>query len=146
VSLRPIALGLGVLVAASCSNGGSLAHDGGNDGGGIDSGANAGDPAATLRSELLGAWAFDGDGTDRSGQELGLAVDGLSFAAGKFGTGAQFAGTNGSPIAHRPVNDPSLDLTSGDFTVSFWINFAHTGSAQFAVIKGYVAEQGWFVG
>jgi hypothetical protein len=143
VSLRPIALVLGVLVVASCG-GSSLAPDGG----GSDTAASgdAGDPATTLREALAAAWAFDGDGKDHAGKGLDLTVSGLSFPAGKYGKGVQFAGTDGSPIAQRPISDQTLDLTAGDFTVSFWINFARTASAQFAVIKGYVQEQGWFVG
>jgi hypothetical protein len=101
---------------------------------------------AGLKVALAGAWAFDGDGKDHSGKDLELTVTGLSFPAGKFGKGVQFAGKDGSPIAQRPRDDASLNLNTGDFTVSFWINFTKTASAQFVAIKGYAQEQGWFVG
>jgi hypothetical protein len=146
VRLLEIAALAGALLLASCG-GGSAAKDGGGDGGGDAAlPSDATGPAASLRAGLLGAWSLDGDGKDHSGKGLDLTVDGLSFPVGKFGKGAQFAGADGSPIAHRTVDDASLNLTTGDFTVSFWINFAKTGSPQFAVIKGYAQEQGWFVG
>jgi hypothetical protein len=134
-------LGIGALLLASCG-GGSLKPDGG----GGDAPSDVGGATAALQAGLLGAWSFDGDGKDHSGQGLDLTVTGLSFPAGKFGKGVQFAGTDGSPIAHRTTNDPALDLSSGDFTVSFWINFNKTASPQFVAVKGFVQEQGWFVG
>jgi hypothetical protein len=127
-------------MAIACS-GGSLKPDGGGDAVSPDAG-----PAATLQNMLLGAWSFEGDGKDHSGQNLDLTVEGLSFPAGKFGKGVQFTGENGSPIAHRTVNDTALDLMTGDFTVSSWVNFARTSSPQFVMVKGYINEKGWFTG
>jgi hypothetical protein len=66
------------------------------------------------------------------------------LAAGKFGKGIQFAGDH-TPIAERPIDDPALNLATGDFTVSFWIDFNTTASAQFVAVKGY-NNGGWFVG
>ncbi|HEX4403705.1 MAG TPA: LamG-like jellyroll fold domain-containing protein, partial [Polyangia bacterium] len=106
--------------------------------------AASADVATALKVGLAGAWSFDGDGADHSGNKLDLGVTGLHFGAGKFGKGIQFAGER-TPIAQRPVADASLDLTSGDFTVSFWIDFTMTASAQFVALKGY-GSAGWFVG
>jgi Concanavalin A-like lectin/glucanases superfamily len=129
---------LSVMLLASCGSGPSTAGlgDGGDAGGGT--------AAATLRTGLAGAWTFDVDGRDHSGNALDLGVTGLRFATGKFGKGLQLAG-EGTPIAQRPIDDPSLNLSTGDFTVSFWIDFAMTASAQFVAIKGYNSG-GWFVG
>jgi Concanavalin A-like lectin/glucanases superfamily len=139
VTSRRVVLTLCALVLCSC--GGALSTTG------LDAGAAAGEggvPAETLLSGLAAAWSFDGDGKDHSGQGLDLGVDKIPFVAGRYGKGVQFSG-DGSPIAQRPINDPSLDLTTGDFTVSFWISFTKTGSPQFVTIKGY-ADGGWFVG
>jgi hypothetical protein len=130
---------LATSLVASC--GGSSLK--GADAGATDA-AEAGDVAAGLKVGLAGAWSFDGDGADHSGNKLDLGVTGLRFGAGKFGKGIQFAGER-TPIAQRPLADASLDLTTGDFTVSFWIDFAMTASAQFVALKGY-GSAGWFVG
>jgi hypothetical protein len=98
----------------------------------------------TVGNGLAGAWSLDGDGKDHSGNKLDLETTGLGFAAGKFGKGLQLSG-DGTPIAQRPVNDRSLDLANGDFTVSFWIDFAATASPQFVAVKGFGSD-GWFVG
>jgi concanavalin A-like lectin/glucanase superfamily protein len=109
-----------------------------------DAGADASGPAASLRKGLAGAWSFESDGKDHSGNALDLEVQALHFATGKFGKGLQLAG-NDTPIAQRPIDDPSLNLATGDFTVSFWINFTSTTSPQFVAVKGYDTN-GWFVG
>jgi hypothetical protein len=129
-----------------CSCGGALSTAGLDDGGGSD-GAASGDgasPATTLRDGLAGAWSFDVDGEDHSGHALDLGITGLHMAAGRFGKGLQFAGEK-TPIAQRPIDDPSLNLAVGDFTVSFWISFVKTATPQFVAVKGY-GDGGWFVG
>lgn len=132
--LRAVAILTPALLCACARNGG-ISSDGGGD---------AANVASTLRDQLAGAWSFDVDGSDHSGHGLDLAIDGLHLATGMFGQGLQFSG-DGTPIAQRPIDDPSLNLTSGDFTISFWINFTMTASAQFVVVKGYNVG-GWFVG
>jgi hypothetical protein len=109
-----------------------------------DAGADAASPMTTLRNGLAGAWSFEGDGKDHSGHGLDLETPGLRFVTGRFGKGIGFAG-EGTPIAQRPVDDPALNLATGDFTVSFWIDFAVTGAPQFVAVKGF-NEGGWFVG
>jgi hypothetical protein len=108
-----------------------------------DAGADASSPAKSLRAQLAGAWAFDGDGKDHSVNGFELDTSELHFVAGQFGKGLQFAG-DGTPIAQRPRDDAALNLATGDFTVSFWVSFAATGTPQFVAIKGY--DPGWFVG
>ena len=122
-----------------CSCGGGVSPLGLGDGGG-----DASSPAASLRTSLAGAWSFDADGADHSGNRLDLGLMGLRLATGRFGKGLQLAGS-GTPIAQRPLDDPSLNLNAGDFTVSFWISFTMTASPQFVAVKGY-NEGGWFVG
>jgi len=110
-----------------------------------DGGGEAGAGLASLRTGLAGAWSFDGDGADHSGNGLDLGVAGLRFATGRFGKGVQFAG-DGTPIAQRPKDDSSLDLASGDFSVSFWVEFARTSAPQIVVTKGSGMMAGWYVG
>jgi hypothetical protein len=135
VTLRSWVPGLAVLLACSCGGGALSSGDGGPDGGG---------PAASLKQGLVGAWSFDGDGKDHAGSKLDLDTRTLRFATGKFGKGIQLAG-DGTPIAQRTKSDPELNIAAGDFTVSFWIDFAATSSAQFVAVKGY-GDSGWFVG
>jgi hypothetical protein len=129
------------VVLLLCSCGGGLSTKGLGDGG---ADAEAGAAATSLRTGLAGAWSFDVDGKDHGGSGLDLELTGLHLATGRFGKGVQFGG-DGTPIAQRPIDDPSLNLATGDFTVSFWIDFAMSASAQFVAVKGYT-DGGWFVG
>jgi hypothetical protein len=138
VILRRTGWALGALFVASCGGGLSTTGLGG------DAGASDALAAATsLRQGLAGAWSFDVDGSDHSGNKLDLDASGIRLATGRFGKGLQFTGTG--KIAQRPISDPTLDLATGDFTVSFWISFTMTGAAQFVAVKGY-DKGGWFVG
>jgi hypothetical protein len=137
--------GLLVLLLVSCG-GGAISADASSssDTGGTTDGGGA---VVTLRNGLAGAWSFDlvgQEGKDSSGQGLDLDVAGVPTTTGRFGKALQFAGP-GSPLALRHISDPSLDLATGDFTVSFWVAFKMTGSPQFVTVKGY-ADGGWFVG
>jgi len=138
VNARRIRWVLGALLVASCGN--SPATTGPNGDGGT---ADASAAATALRQGLAAAWSFDSDGTDHSGNKLDLDVTGIKFAPGRFGKGLQFTGAG--KIAQRPISDATLDLATGDFTVSFWIDFTMTGSPQFVAVKGY-DKGGWFVG
>jgi hypothetical protein len=137
VTLRSSIWGLAALLVCGC--GGSGLSSGLGDGGG-----DAGSAAVSLRQGLVAAWSFDGDGKDHGPSKLDLTIKSLHFASGKFGKGIQFAG-DGTQIAQRDMNDPELNLPAGDFTVSFWIDFMMTGSAQFVAMKGF-GDSGWFVG
>ncbi|HVX96657.1 MAG TPA: LamG domain-containing protein [Polyangia bacterium] len=135
VIVRPRAWALVPLLLTSCGGVSSLGLG--------DAGGDATSAPSSLKIGLEGAWSFDGDGSDHAGKHLDLATTGLHFAAGHFGKGIVFAG-DGTPIAQRPIDDLSLNLATGDFTVSFWIDFAKTGAPQFVAMKGY--DPGWFVG
>jgi hypothetical protein len=129
-----------MLLVASCGGSSPPGHDGGA----TDATSDAGDVASGLSVGLAGAWSFDTDGADHAGQKLDLDVTGIKLVTGRFGKGLQFTG-EGSTIAQRHIDDPSLDVATGDFTVSVWISFAATSTAQFIAIKGY-DNGGWFVG
>jgi hypothetical protein len=133
--MRPLVGALTTLLLTSC--GGVSAVGLG------DAGADAASVESALKVGLEGAWSFEVDGSDHSGRHMDLSTTGLRFAAGRFGKGVVFAG-DGTPIAQRPIDDPRLNLATGDFTISFWINFTKTGTPQFVAMKGY--DPGWFVG
>jgi concanavalin A-like lectin/glucanase superfamily protein len=138
VTLRRTLWALTAVLVASC--GGSSSKTGPNgDAGSSDASA----AAASLREGLAGAWSFDVDGTDHSGNKLDLGVAGIKLVTGRFGKGLQFAGMGS--VAQRPLSDAALDLATGDFTVSCWLELTATDTAQFVAIKGY-ADGGWFVG
>jgi hypothetical protein len=142
VTLRSVIWGLAILLVCGC--GGSGLSSKGLGDGGSDAGGDAGSAASSLREGLVAAWSFDGDGNDHGGSMFTLDTRSLRFVNGKFGKGLQLAG-EGTPIAQRTRSDPALDLATGDFTVSFWVDFATTSSAQFVAVKGY-GNAGWFVG
>jgi hypothetical protein len=147
VSIRWILGAVAALSLASCGSAASLSPDGAAGG---DASPTLDVPAAdgsagTLHVGLAGAWSFDGDGRDQSGNGLDLDVTGIPLATGRFGKGLSFSGVAGTTIAQRHVADASLDLATGDFTVSFWISFKATSSPQFVLAKNY-ADGGWFVG
>jgi hypothetical protein len=142
-----IVAGVGMLVGpfAACG-GGAINADAAAEASPSNDTATTGEDgggATTLRNGLAGAWSFDLGGQDSSGNGLVLDVAGIPTTAGRFGKALQFSG-DGSPIAQRHISDPSLDLATGDFTVSFWVSFKMTGSPQFVTVKGYTG--GWFVG
>jgi hypothetical protein len=141
VTLRSSIWGLAAILLA-CGCGGGVSPTGLGDGG--PDGAGLAGAATSLKQGLVGAWSFDGDGNDHSPNKLDLDTRALRFVTGKFGKGIQFAG-EGTQIAQRTRNDPQLDLGAGDFAVSFWVDFAMTGTAQFVAVKGY-GSSGWFVG
>jgi len=142
VTLRSSLWGLAALVVCGC--GGSTLSNKGLGDGGPDGAADAGSAATSLREALVGAWSFDGDAKDHSSNMFDLDTRTLRFVNGKFGKGLQLAG-EGTAIAQRTKNDPALDVASGDFAVSFWVDFAVTDAAQFVAVKGY-GDSGWFVG
>jgi len=101
-------------------------------------------PVQTLRVGLLASWPLDGNGTDASGNALDLSVTNLTYATGRFGQGIQMT-ANSTGTVKRPVDDASLRLATGDFTVSVWVNATDTAAAnQFIVTKGFSAN-GWSV-
>ncbi len=100
-------------------------------------------PVQTLRVGLLAAWPLDGNGSDASGNALDLQVTNLGYATGRFGQGIQMT-VNSTGTAKRPIDDASLRLATGDFTVSFWHNVTDTAPTQFLVTKGFSAN-GWSV-
>jgi Concanavalin A-like lectin/glucanases superfamily len=141
---RSVVGAVAALTLASCGGTASLSADGAAGAGGGDAATTDG-PAGALHVGLAGAWPLDLDGRDVSGNGLDLDVTGIPLATGHFGKGLAFSGVAGATIAQRHVADASLDLATGDFTVSFWISFNATSSPQFVLAKNY-ADGGWFVG
>jgi hypothetical protein len=99
-------------------------------------------PMTTLRAGLLASWPLDGNGTDASGNALDLQITGLAYAAGKYGQGIQLTASS-TGTAKRPMNDATLRLAAGDFTVSAWVNLTDAAASnQFIVTKGFTTG-GW---
>jgi hypothetical protein len=102
--------------------------------------------AASLEMGQIAVWALDGDGMDRSGNHLDLTINGPQFGQGNFGHGLVFA-NDLTQTATRPMVDPSLQLTTGDFTVSFWIELATSANAAMGFLDmGAGTGTGWATG
>jgi hypothetical protein len=85
---------------------------------------------APAQGDLIGYWAFDGNGLDQSGYGRHLVLGGgVGFASGLFGQALDLH-NNGSQFAVRPIDDPSYDLGSANFTIQIWVNFNNTNREQ----------------
>lgn len=78
------------------------------------------DAEGGLLTGLVGHWAFDGNGTDSSGNGRDLTIQGgAGFAPGKFGQALQLDGTV-AEFATRPGDDAAFNFGPGNFT---WVKF-----------------------
>jgi hypothetical protein len=102
---------------------------------------------ASLEMGQIAVWSLDGDGMDRSGNHLDLTINGPQFGQGNFGQGLVFA-NDLTKTAMRPMVDASLQLTTGDFTVSFWIELptSATGPMGFLDMGFAGGGGGWATG
>lgn len=75
-------------------------------------------PCAPAPSDLVGWWPGEGNVLDAQGDNDGILVGGVTYAAGKVGQAFQLNGTDA--VVEIP-DDPSLQLT-GPITVEAWIN------------------------
>src|SRR5207244_4462374 len=66
---------------------------------------------------LVGWWPGEGNANDLLGANNGVALSGVSYAAGKVGQGFNFNGTANSYVVVS--NSPALNLTNG-LTAEFW--------------------------
>ena len=76
---------------------------------------------AEVKETLVGAWLFDGNAKDASGNgNDGKLENGPTFVAGKIGQALKFAGGKDPKIGHR-VNLPDLGVApAGAATLVFW--------------------------
>jgi hypothetical protein len=96
---------------------------------------------AALTDNLIGYWAFDGTGTDGSGNGRAVNLFGsATYGAGLFGQALSLPGLADS-YAARPVNDTVFNFGSSDFTVQVWGNF-NTLSGEQVLIEKLVGDDG----
>jgi len=76
---------------------------------------------AKVKENLVGAWLFDGNAKDASGNgKDGKLENGPTFVAGKIGQALKFAGGKDAKIGNR-VNLPNLGVApAGAATLVFW--------------------------
>ena len=76
---------------------------------------------AKVKETLVGAWLFDGNAKDASGNSRdGKLENGPTFVAGKIGQALKFAGGKDAKIGNR-VNLPNLGVApAGAATLVFW--------------------------
>ncbi len=72
-------------------------------------------------SGMVGWWPGDGNANDIAGANDGTLENGAGFAAGEVG---QAFSLDGIDQYVDLGNDPSLQVSSGDFTVDTWVNFS----------------------
>ena len=84
-----------------------------------------------VTSNLVGHWTFDeGSGASAAdssaNSNTGTLADGAGWDTGVVGSGSLDVSGNFDRV--EVANDLSLDLGSGDFSISFWVNSSHSGS------------------
>ncbi len=85
---------------------------------------------------LQGYWNFDGNGSDSSGNNRDLTINGgAGFSTGLFGNAVDFTGRDGSKHAIRSQDDSVFDIGSADFTMQLWVNYASTANEQILAEK-----------
>jgi hypothetical protein len=102
---------------------------------------------ASLKMGQIAVWSLDGDGLDRSGNHLDLTVSGPTFVQGAFGQALSFTGDI-MQTAMRPMVDPSLQLSNGDYTISLWVKLDVSATAPmgFLDMGAETIASGWGVG
>lgn len=98
---------------------------------------------ADIPDGLIGYWPFDGDGSDASGFDRNLILQGgVGFASGLFGQSLDMH-KNQSTYAQRTVDDAAYDLIN-DFTIQVWANYYSTSTEQVLLEKFVGANgEGW---
>lgn len=76
--------------------------------------------AEPARGGLIARWPADGNARDSVGRSHGTVKGGVKFAPGVAGQAFDFNGIDGRI---NVGNAPSLHLSSGDFSISAWVNF-----------------------
>jgi hypothetical protein len=59
----------------------------------------------------------------------------------KYGSGSMFFDGSGDWVT--AVNNPDINLSTGDFTIEGWINFANAGAQRSIAGKGVAGSSGW---
>jgi hypothetical protein len=77
-------------------------------------------PAADA-TRLVGWWRGEDNALDSAGSDNGTIEGGVTFAPGQMGQAFQL---NGTDATIDVGNSPSLQVSSSDFTVGAWVNFA----------------------
>lgn len=71
-----------------------------------------------IAAQCTGHWKFDNNANDASGYGKNLTVSGAAYDAGKIKQGLSFDGVNGYASV---ASGPSLNVGTGDFSLSFWM-------------------------
>lgn len=100
---------------------------------------------AALMTNLEGYWKFENNGTDSSGNNRDLTLNGgPGFGTGLFGQALSLTG-NSSQTASRGANDDAVfDFGSNDFTIQSWVNF-NTLAGEQVIMEKFTggAGPGW---
>jgi hypothetical protein len=103
--------------------------------------------AATAPAGLVGHWSGDGNANDSVLANHGTVTLGAGFGPGQFGQAFTFNGGTGR------VEIPSISayaFGTGDFSISFWVNFDTLGDATSGMVSkdsfsGGGAFNGWLL-
>jgi hypothetical protein len=97
---------------------------------------------ADLRDGLISYWPFDGNGTDASGSDRDLTLQGqVGFASGRFDQALDMH-KNQNTYALRLVDDAAYDFGANNFTIQTWVQYYSTNTEQVLIDK-YTGEGGW---
>jgi len=89
--------------------------------------------SAALTDGLQGYWQFNGNGSDRSGQDRDLTVTG-SYGKSIFEQALNLTGSN-DEYAVRSSDDDALDFGTSDFALQIWVNWNTTAGEQVIIEK-----------
>ncbi|MDQ4068659.1 MAG: hypothetical protein M3203_04160 [Actinomycetota bacterium] len=92
----------------------------------------------------LAHWAFDGNGSDVSGNGRNLDLTGSpGFTDAECGKAIVLDGTK---WAERPVDDQPFDFGGGDFTISAWFSVDDATLAERMLVSKWAPEGSQFAG
>ena len=95
---------------------------------------------STLLDNLVSVYKAESNANDSLGAYNGTAIGGLTYTGGKSGNAFQFNGTNS--YVSIPNTTAHLDFT-GDFSISFWVNYNTTAASVEAFFSNIKPSNGY---
>jgi Concanavalin A-like lectin/glucanases superfamily/Immunoglobulin domain/Bacterial Ig domain len=83
---------------------------------------------------VISWWAGEGTANDSVGTNMGMLEDGATYAPGEDGLAFSFTNLGGTGYVSIP-DSPSLDLSTNDFTIELWAQFASLGGSRAFIAK-----------
>ena len=85
-------------------------------------------------SGIISWWAGEGTVNDSVGTNVGMLENGAGYAPGEDGLAFAFTNLGGTGYVSVP-DSPSLDLSTNDFSIELWVEFASVGGSRTFIAK-----------